>query len=237
VRIVFVAGFFDPVLKALQATFPDQLKAGGGIVWIRQAAIGRELNINEFKSRFFDKLAQGAKQVLILMAALRGREWAEETVKQIVAGAKDAYPEVEIELRTEKNAQAIDVVLREIGGFGLAKPPEISLEQIAAKLGNKKVLCVGLDGRPGFEQSLERAGFPREAFGMYFEELRVAGGKNSNLIELLDGKSKSFDHLLYAWGGLRTLPPSVKKNYCGQRCEAGSSFEAVLLFKRWILGE
>jgi hypothetical protein len=236
VKIVFVAGFFDPVRKALEETFPDHLKSGGGLIWIRQVGSGRELNINEFKSRFFDALARGATQILIVMAVLRGKEWIEKTIGTIVSSAKETYPAVEIELRCEKNAQSSSTVLQGIAAFGLPAPPDVSMERLSEKLQGKKILCVVLEGRSGFEQSLDRAGFPTEAFALYFEELSITAGKNSNLIELLSEKSKSFDHLLYAWSGLRTLPPKTKRDFCGLRFEAGSSFEVVLLLKKWVLG-
>ena len=122
--------------------------------------------------------------------------------------------------------------------FGLPPPSEVPLESVSQKLQGTRGLCVALDGRPGFEQSLIRAGFPKEGFGLYFEELKVHAGRNSNLIKVLEGKAKSFEHLLYAWGdGLRTLPPSVKRTYSGVRFEAATSLEVVLLLKRWILGD
>jgi hypothetical protein len=236
VKIVFVAGFFDPVLKALQDTYPDHLKSGGSIVWIRQVGPGRELNINDFKSRLFDKLSKGARDILIIVAVLRGKEWVEEIIRSIVGGAEETYPDAEIRLQFEKSAQSSSTVLTGIATFGLSPPPEISMDRLAEKLQGKKVLCVGLDGHAGFEGSLERAGFPKDAFAEYFVELTFSGGKHSNLIKLLNEKAKSYDHLLYSWSGLRSMPPAVKKKYSGVGLEASSSFEVVLLFKRWVLG-
>jgi hypothetical protein len=69
-----------------------------------------------------------------------------------------------------------------------------------------------------------------------FSFVSIPSGKNSNLIEQIKDKSAQHAHLLYAWGGLRTLPPAVKQRYSGAKCEAETTGKVVALFKLWVLG-
>jgi hypothetical protein len=87
VKIVLVAGFFDPVQRALKEAFPDQFEAGS-LVWIGQKGVGREANLADFKSRFYDRIAAGATEVLVLLAVLRGREWVQAAIESILDHGK-----------------------------------------------------------------------------------------------------------------------------------------------------
>jgi hypothetical protein len=234
VKTVLVAGFFDPVQRTLKETFPEQL-AAGSLVWIGQRGIGRELNLGDFKSRFYDRLAAGTTQVLVLLAVLRGREWVQGAIESILDHGKERNPGLQTELVVERNAQELALLLEKISEFGLPDSQEVTTELLRDRLGGTRVLCVCREGCTGFQESFERAGFPIDGFDS-FSFVSIPSGKNSNLIEQIKDKSAQHAHLLYAWGGLRTLPPVVKQRYAGAKCEAETTGRVVALFKSWVLG-
>ena len=71
-KVAIVAGFFDPVRDALGQRFAKQLEVSS-LLWIRQAGIGRELNIPEFSSALSRQLANGARELLVIVAVLQGQ--------------------------------------------------------------------------------------------------------------------------------------------------------------------
>jgi hypothetical protein len=198
VRIAFILGFFDPVRKAVEATFPSQLK-DGSVVWIRQAGPSREVNLGEFKSRFFDRLEVGPTHVLVILAVLRGKEWVEDRVTSVIQAGRFRQPEVTIEpLITERNAQASESVLENLRAFGPSRGDDISMDSLRAILGARRVLCVRESGCPKFEEALKRCGFPDEAWGEFFVEAEFDA---STRPEVLAQKIKYFDYVLYAFHG------------------------------------
>ena len=45
------------------------------------------------------------------------------------------------------------------------------------------------------------------------------------------------EHFLYAWDGLRTLKPDVKKKFSGKTDEARTAAMVIEIFRKWIIGE
>lgn len=234
-KIAFVAGFFDPVKKALEEGSYSEHHANGSVVWIRQKAMNREVNLHEFSSQFFDR-AKEADSVLVLLALLRGREWVEESIRRIIAKAQEADPELQCELLTFRNAGDRQGIMKSLDGFGLPSPALIGCEKVRAKIPEGKVLCVSLDGKTSILDALLRAGFAEETVQAHFHEERIVGARNSGLMEHLSSRSAQHKHLLYAWDGLRTLKPEVARKFT--ICyEAPNAAKVVQIFKKWIEGE
>jgi hypothetical protein len=236
-KVAIVAGFFEPVRRALEGRFAKQFEVSS-LMWIPQLGNGREPNLGMLESQLARQLAGGAKHILIFVALLGGKQWVEETVNSIVANALSRYEDVALELVFESKAQDSGPIITRLVGFGLPEPSEITPDLLREKLQGQKVLCVVMDGHTGFSESLQRCGFPDECIcDEFFEFMGVSRGKNSNLMEVLHGKADTYPHILYAWTGLRTMPAAVKKRYAGKAIEAPTARDACNMFKRWILGD
>lgn len=231
-KIAFVAGFFDPVKKALEEGPYSEHQASGSLIWIRQKAMNREVNLHEFSARFFDRVKQ-ADSVLTLLAILKGREWVEASVLGIIGRAKESVPDLSCELLTFRNAGDRNGVTKALDAFGLPSPSLVAREKMRTKVADEKVLCVSLEGKTSILDALGRAGFGAETIQAHFCEERIDGARNSGLMEHLALRSIQYKHLLYAWDGLRTLTPAVSRKFT-TCCEAPNAAKVVQLFKRWI---
>lgn len=233
-KTVFVVGFYDPVKAILDQHYSRYLETQT-VIWIRQAGRHREANLSEFAQRFFDRLSVGTTQALILLAAPRGQDWVITAVAEMMKRGEERHPGVELDLRTFNNLGDITGVQDAILGFEPLDLGEISAAAVRARIGlGCSVLCVSLDGKTALTDALVRANFTPDCVGDCFVEERIAGARNSNLMELLSNRSRQYDHLLYAWDGLRTLKPQVKGKY--KVCfEAPTAAMVVDLFRRWIM--
>jgi hypothetical protein len=240
VKTIFVVGFFDPVRKALEKACSEHLQ-DQSIIWIGQVGARRgadpwkprEANLTELSGRFFERVSAGSDSILILLAVLNEHEWVAESVESIIARGVQISSGIKFELKTFKHASDQGGVLDAIAQFGLRAPTQLSCERVRRRLDGRKVLCVSMDGRTSILDSLKRAGFADETITSYFEEERIAGGKNSNLMERLVSLSSKYGFLLYAWEGLRTSTPAVKCSF-GKCYEAQTASKVVALFKQWI---
>ena len=231
-KTVLVAGFFDPVKKALELSHREHL-AGGSIVWVRQVGENREVNLGELSQQCFAQISRGAKSILVILAVLKGREWVESKVEGLIASARASNPDVECEVVHFHNAVDREGVLAAIGKFGVTAPAEFSSEGIRARAPNGKIFCVSMEGRTSILDSLKRVGFPDSVIHECFEEEQIPRAKNSNLMEYLISRAKQYRYLLYAWAGLRTIKPEVKGKF--EKCyEAETGAKVAELVRRWI---
>lgn len=239
-KTVFVVGFFDPVKKALENTCPEYLQ-NQSVVWIRQVAPRRQngswkpgaANFNEFSGRFFERISAGSDPILVLLVVPDDHTWVVQSAEAIIERATNEFG-VQCHLKTFQHASDQSGVLDAISEFKLQAPPQLSYGKVAEKIGGRRVLCVSMEGRTSILDSLKRAGFPEETISACFDETRILGGKNSNLMEYLISSSKKYGCLLYAWDGLRTSTADVKGSF-GKCYEAPTAAKVVHLFKRWIL--
>lgn len=233
-KIAFVAGFFDPVKRSLEKRYPKE-QYRRSVFWVQQAKGGgfaREVNLSEFSSLFMDKTSQ-ATSVLVVLALPTGREFVELAVQGIIDKVAAMRPEMDWKLETLRNVSDGEAVLKHLEDFGLPDPAAVDSGKIREKVKSGKILCVSLDGKTRVFDALARAGFTAEAIESCFEEERIEGGRNSNLNEALSSRGGKRSHLLYAWDGLRTLTPEVKKKFV--KCyEASDAAKVVAIFKRWV---
>jgi hypothetical protein len=235
VKVVFVAGFFNRVQKFLESKFQTQIQSKQ-VIWIKQSGIQGAADIRLFKERFFDRLTMGADDVLVLLAILRGKEWIKDKYQSIIDSASQRFPDANVALKANRNAQDIDFVASELKCLESLPIQEISIETVRKRLGTDKILCICSDKQPQCIDVLKRAGFAPEVYIECFVEERIKSGTNSNLIAHLCGKATSYKHMLYAWGGgLRTLPPDVKRQFIGYHYEGPQMSGVISAFKDWIL--
>lgn len=230
-KIAFVAGFYSSVKDGLDTSYSAH-QANGSLVWVRQRELHREADLTEVSSRLFN-LADRADFVRVILHVPRGREWVVASVEAILAGVKAAHPTLDYDIVKLDNDGDRDGVLNAIASYGLAVPSPLDLAGIRRKIPEGKVLCISLDGKTPILEALERAGVPPDAISDCFHEERIAGGKNSNLLQSLASRSLAFRYLLYAFEGLRTLSPVIKHKFA--KCwEAPNAAKVVELFKKWI---
>jgi hypothetical protein len=235
-KVALIVGFYEPVRKALERRFSEQMRLSA-LIWVRQVALNREADLPMFASQLARQLANGAKQVLVMVALPREQGWVEGSVRNIILEATSIHPDVDIQLSFEEKAADVDTVLQKVGDFDLPEPSVISAELLRSKLSTKTVLCVVMDGHTGFSESFVRAGFPPECICQeFFVDMVVPRGKNSNLMKVLYNKATQHQHILYAWTGLRTMPAKVKKRYSQMAFEGPTAKDVVNLFTRWLLG-
>jgi hypothetical protein len=53
----------------------------------------------------------------------------------------------------------------------------------------------------------------------------------------LGQKAKQYEHLLYAWDGLRTIKADVKKKFTGKAYEAETAAKVIEIFRKWLTSE
>jgi len=228
-RVAFVLGFYDPVKAALASIYAERLK-DGSIIWIGQKAHGREANLSEFSALYLEKCKAGAERILVLVAQIRGREFVVDAVQGIMQASGSGEKPIPFE-----NAGDRDGVLQCIADFGPDGPTELSCEAIQSKIPKGRILCVSLDRNTSVLDALRRAGFSEVALRTFFEEERIAGARNSGLMEHLAARSKQYSYLLYSFQGLRTLTPEVKGKF--ERCyEAPTAAKLAELARRWMEG-
>ncbi|PYV14542.1 MAG: hypothetical protein DMG21_17840 [Acidobacteria bacterium] len=114
-RIVFVAGFFAPVLTALEASAKGHLD-DRSVVWIPQRSNG-DLNINVFKAAFLDVVARGTEEVPVCLFVLRGREYVLDSLKSIVGVGEARKPGIKVKIEQFKNAYDARQVISRIEDF------------------------------------------------------------------------------------------------------------------------
>jgi hypothetical protein len=231
-RVAFVVGFYDPVRNHLTEHYQEYL-SNQSIIWIRQIAPNREGNLTELSTRLFDRIANGAASILIILAVPRGRHWVINSVNQILERGKSEHPSVSFQIETLENLGGAKRIAELIEEFGAASPQRISLQQVRERIGRDSVLCMSMDGRTSIIDALRRVGFDDDAIDFFVEE-KIAGARNSNLMDHIDGRSEVHSYLLYAWDGLRTLKPEIKKKF-KKSYEGANAAQVASLFRKWIL--
>jgi hypothetical protein len=168
-KVAIVAGFFEPVRRALEGRFAKQMEVSS-LVWIPQVGDGREPDLGKLSASLSRQLRNGAKQVLVLIAILAGKDWVKESVVAIVSEAQSHYQDADIRVvfETKVSHSNQDSIIVNIAEFNIPEPSEITAEIMRSRLTGRKVLCVVMEGRTGFHESLSRAAFPMNVFAKSF---------------------------------------------------------------------
>jgi hypothetical protein len=232
-KVAIVVGFFDPVWAELQREYAAHV-AEKTLILVKPALPSPIPRIPDVASRVADASGR-AKSLLVVAASLDNYEWVPMRIEEMVVtiGRRTAGLEVRTEIR--KSATDPKEILQLIADFALEPPLPISVELLRTALRDTKVLCVSMEGRTTLRDALMRAGFPEEAWDLYFVERIIPGARNSNLLNSIGLESHQCTHLLYAWDGLRTLSSAVKKKFKGKQYECPTAAQVAEAFKRWVL--
>lgn len=230
-KVVFVAGFFTPVLDKLEEKFADQIKSRN-LVWIRQTGPDGGVNPKEFRENFNDRLAVGARDVLVLIAALKGKEYTMYRIDDVIAAATRRWPEATITVEHIKDAGAFSLVTSRVEAVFPSAPATesgISAKQLRDKISGR-ILCVRERNHTSFERAFQRAGFSKETWAEFFDEEVVDHGE-VNLVSWMKQKSKTYSHIIYSWHGLKYIGGTDLECPIHQ---AGDARDAIDRFKQWI---
>jgi hypothetical protein len=232
VKVVFVAGFFTPVLNKLKHKFAGQIESRN-LIWIQQFGPDGGVNIKEFRENFNDRLAAGARDVLVLIAALRGKEYTLYDIDAVIAAGKRRWPEAAITVEHVKDSGAFNLVTSRVGAFFPSAPATesvISAQHLRDRI-TGRILCVRERNHTSFKRAFQRAGLPNETWAEFFDEEVVDYGK-ANLVSWMKQKSKTYSHIIYSWHGLKYIGGTDLECPIHQ---AGDAREAIDRFKQWIM--
>jgi hypothetical protein len=231
VRVAFVLGFFDPVLRELESQLSRELKFRS-VVWIRQTKLGGPPDLTRFSSNLFDRLTQGATHVLVVVAVLSGKEWVEEKLKSMIAEAEGRFSVVSVELIFEKKAMASNFVIQKLKEFKCTVPEEVTRELLARKLGTSKVFCVREKHSTSFRRALERHGIPEDLFDDFFLEHAFEAAASSEGLEI---RLRTFQHAFYAFDGFSHAFGNFLEGYSGKLFKESNAAGCTMSFKKWLL--
>jgi hypothetical protein len=236
VKAAFVTGFFSPVKKALEVEFAREFDCEA-LVFLGKVSPHQAFDLKTFKSRFFQVAKAGDRDpILVIAAKVRGLEWINDSVAAIVESARAQSNNKEIRLLFFEDAQNPDPITAALHEFDLSGAPELSAVaevKLLAHTKGQKVLCVRGDKQSSFEDALRRAGFQFERYEDHFVEIGLAYG--SNVSKVLKSYAKQHAYLLYAWGALKYLDPSVKSKWKSLH-QGDTPAAAVTRFKQAVLG-
>lgn len=232
-RVAFVLGFFDPVLKELTSQFPRELRLRS-LIWIRQTKIGGPPDLTDFRSQLFDRLTQGATHILLIVAVLSGKEWLEEWFPPMVAEAQNRFSGLAVEIIFEKKAKASELVISRLREFKCTIPQDITRELLARKLGGSKVLCVREKRSTSFRRTLERHGISEELFEEFFVEHSVEASSSN---EGLQKKVQSFKYVFYAFDGFGHPFGGFLDEFKGTLFKESLAVGCAICFKKWLVEE
>ena len=226
-KIAFVVGFYDRVRTTLNARFPVTTYQDR-LIWIDS---GNQVLV-AFKKRFYE-VVKTADGLLVCLGRAGSQRYLEDNMRGIIGVAESQYS-APIDLRVFGNLFDPDPVIAAVEAFDLEIGSTLTRNQIRSRVVEGKILCVSLQGKTTVFSALERAGVSAEILEEMFVEEIIAGGRNSNLMEHLEQRAQSHTCLLYAWDGLRTSTPEVKKAYRYECHEAPSAAQAAEKFKKWV---
>ena len=156
-------------------------------------------------------------------------------MRGIVGVATEQYVSRTVKVAVFGNLYDPKPVVQVVKSFGIETRPQICSDKVRAKVGDGQILCMSLHGKTSVYTALERAGFSPVAIRECFHEEIRLGARNSNLMVDLKSCADKYTYLIYAWEGLRTLSPDVKKRFKYGCQEARSAAQVVDLFKSWIM--
>ena|ERR1035437_8526788 len=102
-KLLMVAGFYPIVENILRERFPAHF-ANRSIIWTPQIAANREADAKHFTWAFFDRLAAGTKEVLVLLAVFGGREYIKDTLLAVAREGYMRYQDIDVRFREFEDA-------------------------------------------------------------------------------------------------------------------------------------
>ena len=230
---VFIVGFSPAVKGFLETEFQGHCEKRT-ITWISEGR-GVATDISRFKELLFSRIASRApSEVLVVFAISPDNKWLDPQLERLVGEARNRHQHCRIGLDIYRDFGSINQLRSRILAFDLAPPDALSMDLISSKLCGSKVICIVATGRPTILDALVRVGFPASKISEHFEQEIVETGRNSTLMQHLEKYAKHYNHMLYAWGNLRTSSSGLVKNFKrkGIFFEAESAGKVAELFRR-----
>jgi hypothetical protein len=214
-KIMYIAGFFAPILNEIQG------KAGAylderSLVWIQQRQ-DRQLDINQLKADLFDQARRGATEILICFFAFRDHERIFTTLNSIKDAATSRHPNLGVTIQRFENARDSPRILAAIQSFGphrkIAFPESLdSLESWAQRNWSGKLLLHPRALRGAKQSAFEEVDLVYAALTLLAEEywnLRTATPTTHNL------RNEALEKKLEAHG--LELAPSIASSRAGEQ--------------------
>lgn len=190
-------GFYSRVDEKLLSMCSEEIESGY-LVLLGSPSAKR---MRELKMRVTTTLSQSAdKRVVILFALLRGEDWVDAGVRNLVSTCQDRFVDCTIDCQSFKNAQDDAGILAVLDEIGLAaKHNNIGAEELEHYLAGRTILFVRSPNDTPLDTALERAGIVCGALRDRFEERVIGTGRNSNLNGDLSSCADKSKILLYVW--------------------------------------
>ena len=241
-KAAFVLGFFEEsVQAALRPEFNDALD-GRRILVFRHQWSGPPFDLRGFTSNFFERIQDGTDDPVVVVAQVRvkgsasaDKDWVGRKLDEIVQAGRQRCPRRQIALIKERNAQSLQgaiQVLREYE-FSASENVGIGGAEITELLRGGTALCVRAAHQPRYEIALARAEITCN-FHDHFVEAVLA--HNPNLVQTVEMAAKAHAALLYAYGGLKYLPPSFKRGFDGLFLQAETTTGVIVRFRQAVQG-
>jgi hypothetical protein len=182
-------------------------------------------------------MVQMTKGILVVASDLRAEARFNHDLKQMIE-AQRVRSGRDIRLVFHKDAQDPAPVFESLEEFGFSTGEESSAEDISestlrAHRGGKKILCIRGPNQSAYEDTLRRANFKFERFEDHFVEMILPYSSNNG--HTLTQSAKSHSCLIYAWGELKYLQPTVADKW--QNLHQGKNPSAAIArFKQSVRG-
>ncbi len=232
VRVAFFLGFYDSVLKRIQRTFEKEMRAHS-LICIRPAPAKAYPDLRSFRAGFFDKLAQGATDVLVLVAIVRSQdeEWLSRAVEAAIEEGRRRFGAT-VTTEYQRDARDDGWVADKLKAFAPTVPTLISSAQVRQKLSGQKVLCIREKSTGGFRSALEHAGFEPKVYEEHFtEHVAEASASSKGLGE----KVRMHTFVMYAFERFGHSFGKCLDGHDGVLFKEGRAGACVASFKNWLL--
>ncbi len=234
-------GFFENAIEtALRAEFNEALN-DRRIILFGHRGTNPPFDLRRFTSSFFERIQDGTADPVIVIAQIRvkasttgDKDWVGRKLEEIVESGRARVIGREIRLVHEKNAQNPEPVVETLRAYGFSgRNDDVSGEEVAQFLSGGTALCVRAMHQSKYETALERANVTCN-FDEHFVEMVLSC--NPNLMQALANDAKAHAALLYAFGGLKYLPPAFKRGFAGLLVQAETTAAVIARFKQAVQG-
>jgi hypothetical protein len=238
VKVAFVVGFFSSVETTLRAEFKHEFE-GGRLVCFNTPSPRYSFSFPKFKGHFFEIASRDDNDPVYVFAVdMRNAEllWVRPNLEGVIDSARSRENCRPIHLVFFENAQDSEAVADALRGCQLGGPVEnhhVEESALKAYMNGQKALCIRSPQQTPFEEILRRANIQFEKFEDYFEEVELKYG--SNVGKILKDCAKRYRCLIYVWGELKYMQPSIKDKW--QAVHQGKTpASAVARFKEALRG-
>jgi hypothetical protein len=235
----FVVGFFSSVEDALRTEF-DVLIETGTIVCVGKKSSAYPFDLKRFKGHLAQCIAVGGPDdpIIVIASDLRSEQRFNNDLKHLI-DAQKVRSGREIRLEFHKDAQDAGAVIDSLETFGITgcadpcQESEISDAALTTYRHGKKILCVRGANQSEYEDVFRRANFKFARFDEHFLEMELAYSSNNG--STLKQSAKAHSCLIYAYGELKYLQPSVADKWINVH-QGKNPSAAVARFKQAVQG-